>query len=171
MQQNQTSELRKDSPSQFRGLILLSTKSRELFKVVRCSVSIQSSGCVTVNSLVSHTTMYLTNLILSGNFVTQAAQMNGHGIPNDLMQNFDPIAIIVFVPVLDRLVYPALRKARIAVPPITRIVIGFIIMAFAMAYAAVTQHYIYQAGPCYGQPLCDASIVDGVAQGVSLFVH
>lgn len=106
----------------------------------------------------------------SNNFVTQAGQMAGHGIPNDLMQNFDPIAIIVFVPIIDRLVYPLLRKLRIPFKPISRIVLGFWIASLSMVYAAVVQHYIYKAGPCYGQPLCDASIVDGVAQGNNIHI-
>jgi dipeptide/tripeptide permease len=91
--------------------------------------------------------------------------MRGHGIPNDLMQNFDPISIIFFVPLLDRLVYPAMRKAKIPFPPINRITLGFWVGALAMAYAAIIQHYIYISGPCYQSPLCDASIVNGVAQG------
>jgi POT family proton-dependent oligopeptide transporter len=101
----------------------------------------------------------------SSNFVTQAGQMEGHGIPNDLMQNFDPIAIIVCLPILDRFVYPAMRKAGIRFPPINRIVAGFWVGSLAMIYAAVIQHYIYKRGPCYEHPLCDASVVDGVAQG------
>lgn len=34
-----------------------------------------------------------------------------------------------------------------------------------MMYAAIVQHLIYDAGPCYGQPLCPASEIDGVVQG------
>lgn len=106
----------------------------------------------------------------SNNFVTQAGQMAGHGIPNDLMQNFDPIAIIVFVPLMDRLVYPLLRKARIPFKPISRITFGFWIAALAMAYAAIVQHLIYSAGPCYEHPLCDASVVNGVAYGNNVHI-
>lgn len=106
----------------------------------------------------------------SNNFVTQAGQMALHGIPNDLMQNFDPIAIIVFVPVMDRLVYPTLRKFRINVKPITRIICGFWIASLAMLYAGVVQNQIYKAGPCYEHPLCDASIVDGVALGNNIHI-
>ncbi|ETN39965.1 uncharacterized protein HMPREF1541_06192 [Cyphellophora europaea CBS 101466] len=107
----------------------------------------------------------------SNNFVTQALQMRGHGIPNDLMQNFDPIAIIVFVPVLDRLVYPLLRKLHIPFKPISRIVTGFTIASLAMMYAAIVQHLIYSAGPCYGHPLCDASVdANGVAQGNNVHI-
>jgi POT family proton-dependent oligopeptide transporter len=94
----------------------------------------------------------------SGNFVSQAGQMRGHGIPNDLMQNFDPIAIIVFLPIMDSFVFPALRKAKIPYPPINRIATGFWVASLAMAYAAIVQHFIYKAGPCYEHPLCDADI-------------
>ncbi|KAI9376468.1 POT family-domain-containing protein [Aspergillus egyptiacus] len=101
----------------------------------------------------------------SSNFVTQAGQMQQHGIPNDLMQNFDPISIIVFIPVLETLVYPVLRRMHIRFRPISRISLGFIVASLAMMYAAIVQHLIYSAGPCYESPLCDASIVDGTAQG------
>ncbi|WPH02450.1 POT family protein [Acrodontium crateriforme] len=93
------------------------------------------------------------------NFITQAGQMNGHGMPNDFMQNFDPISILIFVPVLDRLVYPPLRKAGIELKPIMRISIGFMLAALCMAYAAIVQHLVYQSGPCYDNPLnCPAAL-------------
>ncbi|KAK3075689.1 peptide transporter ptr2 [Teratosphaeriaceae sp. CCFEE 6253] len=97
----------------------------------------------------------------SGNFVSQAAQMNGHGMPNDLMQNFDPISIIVVIPILDRLVYPLLRKANIELKPIRRITIGFILAGLCLAYAAIVQHIIYTTGPCYGAPLHCAAATSG----------
>ncbi|QKX64545.1 uncharacterized protein TRUGW13939_11720 [Talaromyces rugulosus] len=101
----------------------------------------------------------------SNNFVTQAGQMEAHGIPNDLMQNFDPISIIVFLPILELAIYPVMRKLHIPFKPITRIAVGFCVASLAMVYAAIVQHLIYAAGPCYDSPLCDASIIDGVATG------
>ena len=88
----------------------------------------------------------------SSNFVSQAGQMQGYGMPNDLMQNFDPISIIVFIPILDMVVYPILRKFKIELKPIARITIGFFFGSICLAYAAIVQHIIYSAGPCYGQP-------------------
>lgn len=88
----------------------------------------------------------------STNFVTQAGQMEGHGMPNDFMQNFDPVSILVFTPILESLVYPALRKAGIELRPIMRITIGFWLGALCLAYAAIVQHIIYNAGPCYKSP-------------------
>ena len=71
---------------------------------------------------------------------------------------------------MDRVVFPLLRKYRISFPPINRIVTGFWVASLAMVYAAVIQYYIYKAGPCYESPLCDASIVDGVAQGNNIHI-
>ncbi|KAI2085171.1 peptide transporter ptr2 [Ophidiomyces ophidiicola] len=106
----------------------------------------------------------------SGNFVSQAGQMEHHGIPNDLMQNFDPIAIIVFIPILDRIVYPILQKLHIPFRPITRITLGFVVASLAMMYAAIVQHLIYISPPCYEHPLCDLSKVDGAAQGNKIHI-
>ncbi|KAF9735834.1 hypothetical protein PMIN06_002199 [Paraphaeosphaeria minitans] len=107
----------------------------------------------------------------SNNFISQGGQMANHGIPNDLMQNFDPIAIIVFLPIVERLLMPALRRAGIRFPPISRIVAGFWIASFAMVYAAVLQHFIYKTGPCYEHPGCDASLdANGEAHGNNIHI-
>ncbi|KAK5134304.1 hypothetical protein LTR08_006733 [Meristemomyces frigidus] len=98
----------------------------------------------------------------SSNFVSQAAQMQGHGMPNDLMQNFDPISIIVVIPLLDRVIYPFLGRYHIAPPkPIMRITIGFVLAGLCLAYAAIVQHVIYTSGPCYGSPGACPAGMDG----------
>ena len=79
--------------------------------------------------------------------------MELHGIPNDIMQNINPFAIIFLIPIFDRLLYPGLRKIGILFRPITRITWGFVLVAFAMAYAAYVQHLIYSSPPCYDAPL------------------
>lgn len=104
----------------------------------------------------------------STNFVTQAGQMEGHGMPNDFMQNFDPISILVFTPILDKVVYPLLRKAGIELKPIMRITIGFWLGALCLAYAAIVQHLIYKAGPCYEAP---GACPEGLSNGASLPNH
>ncbi|KAH7136965.1 POT family-domain-containing protein [Dactylonectria estremocensis] len=106
----------------------------------------------------------------STNFVTQAGQMRGHGMPNDFMQNFDPVSILVFTPLLESVVYPILRKAGIELRPIMRITIGFWLAALCLAYAAIVQHLIYSAGPCYESPGdCPAGETGGKA--ISNNVH
>ncbi|PHH83844.1 hypothetical protein CDD82_36 [Ophiocordyceps australis] len=88
----------------------------------------------------------------STNFVTQAGQMQGHGMPNDFMQNFDPVSILIFTPILESIVYPILRRMGFELRPIARITIGFWLSALCLAYAAIVQHLIYSAGPCYEHP-------------------
>ncbi|KAI9157953.1 Peptide transporter PTR2 [Paramyrothecium foliicola] len=88
----------------------------------------------------------------SSNFVTQAGQMEGHGMPNDFMQNFDPLSILIFTPIIDRVLYPILRRMGIELRPISRITIGFFLAGIGLAYAAIVQHLIYSAGPCYESP-------------------
>lgn len=92
------------------------------------------------------------------NFVSQAGTMELHGIPNDIMQNIDSLTIIIFIPICDNFIYPALRRIGIKFRPITRITMGFVFASLSMAYAAIVQHLIYSAGPCYKAPLaCDAA--------------
>lgn len=112
------------------------------------------------------------NFISQGEYCPQAPQMKPrrsltlspagtmqlHGIPNDIMQNLDPLAVTFLIPIFDRLLYPGLRKFGIIFRPITRITWGFVFGAIAMAYAAIVQHLIYSSPPCYNAPLaCNTS--------------
>ncbi|KAL2212060.1 POT family protein [Sarocladium strictum] len=81
------------------------------------------------------------------NLISQAGQMALHGTPNDLLQNLDPIALCIFIPFLDIVVYPLLRKYKINFDPVTRIFVGFITASLSMVYASVLQHYIYNSPP------------------------
>jgi len=85
---------------------------------------------------------------ITTNLVSMAAQMSLHGTPNDLFQNFDPIALIIFIPIMDVLVYPGLRRLGFVPRPIFRIWLGFMFGAAAMVYSAVLQHFIYKTNPC-----------------------
>ncbi|KAF7554206.1 hypothetical protein G7Z17_g3069 [Cylindrodendrum hubeiense] len=81
------------------------------------------------------------------NLISQAGQMALHGTPNDLLQNLDPIALVIFIPFLDLIVYPFLRKHKIDFDPVTRIFMGFMFASMSMVYACVLQHYIYKSPP------------------------
>lgn len=89
------------------------------------------------------------------NFISQAGQMELHGLPNDILQCFDSITIIVFIPLFERFLYPFIRRYT-PFRAITKIAWGFMFGAASMAYAAVLQHYIYKAGPCYDAPMACA---------------
>ena len=81
------------------------------------------------------------------------------GTPNDLISKINPLTVIIFVPIFDRVVFPTLRKAGIHFRPITRITLGFLIQSSSIVYITVLQHYIYKSpqnsinvwiqGPCY----------------------
>jgi POT family proton-dependent oligopeptide transporter len=77
--------------------------------------------------------------------------MNLHGAPNDIIQNLNPISIVILIPILDFIVYPGLRKAGIHFTPIKRMATGFIFATFAMVAACVTQYYVYKLNPCGNQ--------------------
>ncbi|KAK4052077.1 hypothetical protein OIV83_002371 [Microbotryomycetes sp. JL201] len=101
---------------------------------------------------------WLTYNQCNNNLVSQAAILNTGGLPNDFISNLDPIALVIFIPITDLLLYPALRKAGINFTPIKRIFMGFMLGTLAMIAAAVVQHYAYLKSPCgYNASECDAT--------------
>ncbi|OCH86995.1 oligopeptide transporter [Obba rivulosa] len=91
---------------------------------------------------------WLTYNQLNNNLTSQAATMVTNGVPNDVLSNLDPIALIIFIPIFDIFIYPALRRAGINFSPLKKITLGFFTGAFAMVWAAVVQHYVYKRNPC-----------------------
>jgi len=67
-----------------------------------------------------------------------------HGIPNDILNNLDPFALIILIPVFDLLLYPWLRRMGVRFTPIKRITLGFYTGCLAMIWAMVIQIYIYK---------------------------
>ncbi|RDB16581.1 putative peptide transporter ptr2 [Hypsizygus marmoreus] len=92
---------------------------------------------------------WLTYNQLNNNLTSQAATMSTHGVPNDVLSNLDPIALIIFIPICDLLVYPALRRAGVNFSALKKITAGFATGAAAMIWAAVVQHYVYKTNPCH----------------------
>jgi proton-dependent oligopeptide transporter, POT family len=70
---------------------------------------------------------------------SMSTYMRTDGFPNDLLNNFNPLTLIVCIPLVDRFLYPGLRKIGFKMRPITRITIGFWIGVLAMAYCAIIQ--------------------------------
>lgn len=85
---------------------------------------------------------------INNNLISQAATMKVGGVPNDVLTNLNPFALIILIPLLDLLVYPALRKMRLNPTPLKRIAIGYFVAAAAMIWACVIQYYIYQRSEC-----------------------
>jgi POT family proton-dependent oligopeptide transporter len=91
---------------------------------------------------------WLTYNQINNNLTSQAAVMALHGVPNDIISNLDPFALIILIPICDLFFYPALRKMGINFTPIKKITAGFIAGSMAMVWTAVIQAYIYKFSPC-----------------------
>ncbi|KAG6003917.1 hypothetical protein E4U21_001595 [Claviceps maximensis] len=85
---------------------------------------------------------------MTANLTTQASTMQRHGVPNDVLQNLNPISIVIMIPLVDHVLYPGLRKLGIAFTPIKRMTFGFLLAALSMVASAVMQYYIYKSSPC-----------------------
>ncbi|KAF9788444.1 PTR2-domain-containing protein [Thelephora terrestris] len=91
---------------------------------------------------------WLTYNQINNNLTSQAATMVTNGVPNDVLSNLDPLALIIFIPICDLFLYPGLRRLGFNFTPIKKMTLGFYTGAAAMAWAAVLQHYIYITNPC-----------------------
>lgn len=69
--------------------------------------------------------------------------MELHGLPNDILNNLDPLALIILIPIFDIFLYPFLRKVGINFSPLKRIATGFFTGSMAMVWACVVQAYMY----------------------------
>ncbi|KAJ7051289.1 peptide/h+ symporter protein [Mycena amicta] len=98
---------------------------------------------------------------IDGNLGTVAAGMTLKGTPNDLIQNLNPISIIIMIPIFERFIYPFLRKRGINFTPIKRITAGFFVAGLAMVYAAVLEHYLYKTSPCPNHLPSECETADG----------
>jgi len=82
-----------------------------------------------------------------------------NGAPNDVLNNFNALTIIVVVPLLTFMIYPTLRRYKITFGPISRITFGFFLATLAGVAGALVQWRIYALSPCGSQ----ASTCDTVA--------
>ncbi|KFY01867.1 hypothetical protein V490_00738 [Pseudogymnoascus sp. VKM F-3557] len=85
---------------------------------------------------------------INNNLISQAATMQLHGLPNDIISNIDPLALVILIPAFDLGLYPLLRRWHINFTPIRRITAGFYCGCLAMIWATVLQYYIYKTNPC-----------------------
>ncbi|KAJ3568429.1 hypothetical protein NP233_g5723 [Leucocoprinus birnbaumii] len=105
---------------------------------------------------------WLTYDQLNDNLISQAFTMATHGLPNDVLGNLYPFGLVVFIPICDFFIYPALRRAGLNFSALKRITLGFFTGAMAMVWAAVLQHYIYKTSPCGYRPKNMKSLVMAV---------
>jgi len=116
--------------------------------------------------------LWLCRVQLSTNLIAQAAQMQTSGVPNDMIYNANPIAIIILLPLIDKAIFPRLRSSGITLSAVTRVSIGFLFEAAAMGFAAIVQKLIYISGPCYNYTLaCPASDSGRIPNSISVFIQ
>lgn len=79
-----------------------------------------------------------------------------------MLNNFNPLTIIVFAPILTHFVYPALNKYGIRFPRVTRCIFGFMLAVACGAVGAVLQYRVYKTSPC-GYYASDCEVGTGVS--------
>lgn len=93
--------------------------------------------------LIAFVVFYVCFDQMQNNLISQAAEMETHGTPNDLVPAMNQVGCIVFAPLIQEVLYPFLHRRRIYLRPVTRISIGFCFVAASMLYATIVQHFIY----------------------------
>ncbi|RDW65209.1 hypothetical protein BP5796_09901 [Coleophoma crateriformis] len=100
---------------------------------------------------------------------SQASTMTTAGAPNDLLGNFNPLVIIVAIPILSHVVYPLLHKYKIPFGRVTRITFGFTLAWISGIIGAIVQWRIYKTSPC-GYHATGCTVGTGVSP-LSLWVQ
>lgn len=91
--------------------------------------------------------------------------LSSGGVPNDFLQNFNSITIIIFAPLLNYVFYPMLRKYRIKYGPVARITTGIFLASIGGMGYTILNYYAYK-GPC-GKYGSSSTCVDEA--GLALF--
>ncbi|KAK3330047.1 POT family-domain-containing protein [Apodospora peruviana] len=92
------------------------------------------------------------------------------GAPNDVLNNFNPLAIILFSPILNFGLYPFLRKIKVHYGPVKRICTGFFLALCAGIGYTVLQYYAYESSPCGYYGSSDPACVDpGLTSDISVW--
>ncbi|KAI8342840.1 POT family-domain-containing protein [Chlamydoabsidia padenii] len=89
---------------------------------------------------------------MTNNLISMTATMQTGDVPNDILQNINPLTLIIAIPVFDSLIYPAFRRLHMPLRPIMRMTFGFVFASVAMAYCAIIQSHIYRQPPYYDHP-------------------
>jgi dipeptide/tripeptide permease len=89
----------------------------------------------------------------------QGAAMNTNGAPNDLLSNFNPLTIIVTIPLLSHVIYPLLNRYKIKFGRISRITFGFSLAMISGVVGGIVQYYVYKTSPCgYYASTCETGV-------------
>ncbi|KAI8099711.1 POT family-domain-containing protein [Halteromyces radiatus] len=89
---------------------------------------------------------------MTNNLISMTSTMQTGTLPNDILQNINPLTLIIAIPIFDSIIYPGFRRLRMPLRPIMRMTLGFLFAAGAMAYCAGIQSYIYSQPPYFDHP-------------------
>ncbi|QDS76393.1 hypothetical protein FKW77_003758 [Venturia effusa] len=104
----------------------------------------------------------------SANFLS--TMLKGDGVPNDVMNNFNSLIIILSIPVMNYGVYPWLRQKRIKFGSVAQITTGFAIATLGGLGYTILNHLAYKTGPCGKYGSSEAKCVDdGLVAPISLW--
>ncbi|KAL3418869.1 POT family protein [Phlyctema vagabunda] len=88
-----------------------------------------------------------------------SVMLTTNGVPNDLLNNLNPLIIIFAAPCFNYGIYPFLRRRKIHFGPIKRIFTGLLLCSiFSVGWPVIT-HYAYKTSPC-GNHASSLSCVD-----------
>lgn len=96
---------------------------------------------------------------LGNTFNDMSVGMTKNGVPNDLLTNFNSIAIIVASPLLNYFIYPFFVKIGYPIKPMMRMSIGFVLGSLGCVVGAYLQDKIYKTSPC--GKFASSCMVDG----------
>ena len=72
----------------------------------------------------------------TNNVISQAGQVEQHGVSNDTIQSLNPIACIIMGPLIQDALFPFLRIRRVPLGPKLPMTAGFFFISAGLAYAA-----------------------------------
>lgn len=85
----------------------------------------------------------------------QSASLTSNGVPNDLLDNLNPITTITTTFAMSYIIVPQLRKLGIKFGPVRSIFVGSLFATVGSSSYAIIQHYVYQTSPCgYSASTC-----------------
>lgn len=70
------------------------------------------------------------------------------GVPNDLIANFNALAIVITTPIINFGLYPLFRKLGYPISPMWRMSIGFMLASICQFYGGAIQTRVYATSPC-----------------------
>jgi POT family proton-dependent oligopeptide transporter len=65
--------------------------------------------------------------------------METHGLPNDMLLNLNPISVVIILPLIDKFMYPYMKKIGLPSTATVRMTVGFVFVSASMAVAAGLQ--------------------------------